>query len=66
MFWTICSTFFHLEKINYFSGGGVPPTVGEHIAPISLRGINLKMELVLQAPCKVLQGVPTENISKEK
>ena len=25
MFWTICSTFFHLENINYFSGGGVPP-----------------------------------------
>ena len=41
-------------------------TVGEHIAPISLRGINLKRALVLQGPCKVLQGVPTENISKEK
>ena len=44
-------------------GGG---TVGEHIAPISLRGMNLKRALVLQGPCKVLQGVPTENISKEK
>ena len=39
--------------------------MGEHIAH-SLRGIDLKRALVLQAPCKVLQGVPTENISKEK
>ena len=55
------------KKIDFFwgwvGGGG---TVGEHIAPISLRGINLKRALVLQGPCKVLQGVPTENISKEK
>ena len=46
--------------------GGGGGTVGEHIAPISFRGINLKRALVLQGPCKVLQGVPTENISKKK
>ena len=65
-FGPFAALFFTLKKLIILAAGGYLPTVGEHIAPISLRGINLKMELVLQAPCKVLQGVPTENISKEK